>query len=87
MNLPLWLPRPTVILAALVPSIVKDVRVDLSDRWFPSFEVHLVNGDVKKWEYDIQEFSQELKAFGKNGTMLLGKVRVLEGGYTEKAAT
>jgi hypothetical protein len=68
-------------IAALVPSIVRDVRVDLSDKWFPSFEVEMIDGQKMKWQYDIQEFAQELKAFGKNGTMLLGKGRVLEGGY------
>ena len=68
-------------IAALVPSIVRDVRVDLSDKWFPSFEVEMIDGQKLKWTYDIQEFAQEIKAFGKNGTMLLGRGRVLEGGY------
>lgn len=71
-------------IAALVPSIVKDVRVDLSDKWFPSFEVEMIDGQKLKWTYDIVEFAQELKAFGKNGTMRLGKIRVLEGGYVGK---
>ena len=61
--------------AALVPSIVKDVRIDLSHRWFPSFEVHLVNGDVKKWEYSIAEFSQPIVGVTKDGRFALGKGR------------
>jgi DNA invertase Pin-like site-specific DNA recombinase len=69
--------------AALVPSIVEDVRVDLSDKWFPSFEVHLVNGDVKKWEYSIDEFAQPIIGFTKDGQFVLGKGRVTEGGFTE----
>jgi DNA invertase Pin-like site-specific DNA recombinase len=68
--------------ASLVPSIVKDVRVDLTDRWFPSFEVHLVNGDVKKWEYSIAEFSQPIVGITKEGHFALGKGKVLEGGFT-----
>jgi DNA invertase Pin-like site-specific DNA recombinase len=70
--------------ASLVPSIVKDVRVDLSDRWFPSFEVHLINGDVKKWEYSISEFSQPIVGMTNDGHFALGKGKVLEGKYTKK---
>jgi len=58
-------------IAALVPSIVKDVRIDLSDRWFPSFEIHLVNGEVHKWAYDVREFAIDTK----------GKYHVTDGGY------
>jgi hypothetical protein len=68
-------------IAALVPSIVKNVRVDLSDKWCPSFEVLLVNGDVKKWEYSIEEFSQPIIGISKNGEFVLGKGNVLEGRY------
>jgi DNA-binding transcriptional MerR regulator len=71
-------------IAALVPSIVKDVRVDLSDKWFPSFVVEMVDGQKLKWTYDIVEFSEPIRAFGKNGTMLLGKGRVLEGGFQRR---
>jgi hypothetical protein len=69
--------------AALVPSFVKEVVIDLTDRWFPSFAVHLTDpkAPVLEWRYDIVEFSREVKAFGANGTMLLGNPKILEGGY------
>jgi DNA invertase Pin-like site-specific DNA recombinase len=58
-------------IAAIVPSIVKDVRINLSDKCFPSFEIHLVNGEVHKWAYDVREFAIDTK----------GKYHVTEGGY------
>jgi len=71
-------------IAALVPSIVKDVRVDLSDKWFPSFEVEMIDGQKLKWIYDIVEFSQPIIGITKDGRFALGKGRVLEGGYQIK---
>ena len=62
-------------IAAIVPTIVKDVRVDLSDKWFPSFDVELVNGTIHEWQYDVQEFAIDTK----------GKYHVTEGGYMGKA--
>jgi len=62
-------------IAAIVPTIVKDVRVDLSDKWFPSFDVELVNGTIHEWQYDVQEFAIDTK----------GKYHVTEGGYVGKA--
>ena len=74
-------------IAALVPSIVKDVRVDLSDKWFPSFEIEMLEGQKLKWTYDIVEFSQPIVGITKGGAFVLGTGKVLEGGYTNKAGT
>ena len=70
--------------SGVIPTIVRRVDIDIADKLFPSFTVHLINGENIEWQYDIVEFSQPIRAFGKNGTMLLGKGRVLEGGYQRK---
>jgi hypothetical protein len=43
----------------------------------------LIDGQELQWHYDVVEFSQEVKAFGANGSMLLGKVKALDGNYIE----
>jgi DNA invertase Pin-like site-specific DNA recombinase/ssDNA-binding Zn-finger/Zn-ribbon topoisomerase 1 len=37
--------------SALIPSIVKVVKIDLSEKMFPSFSCELVNGEIIKWQY------------------------------------
>ena len=51
--------------AALVPTIVKDVRVDLSDKWFPSFKVHLINGETATFVYEIRDVDFGLNPKGE----------------------
>lgn len=60
-------------ISSIVPTIVKRVEVDISDKSFPSFEVELINGMKEKWTYDIGEFAIDTK----------GKFHVIEGGYVD----
>ena len=71
-------------IASLVPSIVKDVVVDLTDKCFPSFVCHLVNGQSIEWEYDLQEFGQKIRGITKDGNFVLGKPYPIEGNYRVK---
>jgi hypothetical protein len=70
-------------IANVVPSIVEEVVIDLQYRDSPSFKVSLIDGQVLEWLYNFPEFSQELKAFGENGSMLLGKVKAIDGHYKQ----
>jgi DNA invertase Pin-like site-specific DNA recombinase len=60
--------------AAIVPTIVKRVDIDIKDKFFPSFAVHLINNETIKWEYQVNEFGIDAK----------GKGRVLDGHYEMK---
>jgi DNA invertase Pin-like site-specific DNA recombinase len=44
--------------SVLIPSIVKVVKVNLSEKLFPSFSCELVNGKVITWQYSPAEFRQ-----------------------------
>ena len=68
----------------MIPTIVERVDLDLSDKFFPSFTCRLVNKEVIKWEYAIDEFEQPIKGITKDGKWILGKVKVREGGYKVK---
>lgn len=37
--------------SSIVPTIIKRVDIDISNKMFPSFTVHLINGEHIKWEY------------------------------------
>lgn len=52
-------------IAALVPTIVKNVRVDLSDKFFPAFEVHLINGGIATFVYEIRDVDFGLNSKGE----------------------
>ena len=45
--------------ASIVPTIVKRVDIDIKDKWFPSFTVHLINGEQIKWDYRMLEYGIE----------------------------
>lgn len=70
-------------IADLVPSIVKNVRIDLSDKFFPSFEVELIDGQILKWCYNPVEFSEPI-SISKAGKFLLGKAKVVDGYYERR---
>lgn len=67
--------------ATLIPSIVQRVDIDLSDKMFPSFTCHLVNGEKIHWQYDVDEFVQPIKGITKDGKLVLGKGKVTEGKF------
>jgi len=70
-------------IAAIVPTIVERVDVDIADKVFPSFNVHLINGEDIKWEYNPVEFSQPI-AISKAGEFILGKAKVIDGYYERR---
>lgn len=39
--------------SSLVPTLVKRVEIDLSDKLFPSFNCHLINGETINWKYAL----------------------------------
>lgn len=57
--------------AGIVPTLIKKVDIDIADKLFPSFTVHLINGANVKCEFEIIEYGINAK----------GKGKVLEGGY------
>ena len=67
--------------ASLVPSLVKCVKVDIADKYSPSFSAELVNGQTIKWDYIIDEYRQPIKRITKGGKYVLGKGRVTAGHY------
>ena len=70
--------------ANVVPTLVRKITLDIADKFNPSFNVHLINGEQINWEYDINEFSQPIIGIGKNGGFILGKGKVLDGNYSIK---
>jgi DNA invertase Pin-like site-specific DNA recombinase len=67
-------------IAAVVPNIIRCVKVDISDKVCPSFTVELVNGGELRWEYTVDEFVFPIVK-GKKGRMKLGKSKVIEGHF------
>jgi len=55
------LPVSGSTLSSIIPTVVERVDIDLKDRWFPTFTVHLPNHETKKWEYHLVEYAMPTK--------------------------
>lgn len=69
--------------SSLVPSIVQSVVIDISNRDFPSFTCHLVNGATINWTYNIIEYAQPIIGVTKDGHFILGKGKVTDGHFEQ----
>jgi len=69
-------------IAALVPSIVQSVVVDIKSKLFPSFTCCLVDGQTIEWHYQ-PELGYDIIGADKDGKCVLGKP-ILMGGYYER---
>jgi hypothetical protein len=70
-------------IANVVPSIVKEVVIDLQYRDTPSFKVSLINGQELKWLYNFEEYRQPIKGITASGEWILGKGKVIDGHYKQ----
>lgn len=55
-------------IASLVPTLVANVDIDITDKIEPSFTVHLIDGQTVKWTYDASEIADT----GKRTTIVSG---------------
>lgn len=65
-------------IASVIPSMVQNVIIDLDALPNTSFEVHLTDGQILKWEYNFEEYRQPITESGE-----LGKGK-FHGGYYER---
>ena len=72
-------------LADLMPSIIKNVVVDLQYRDTPSFQVQLTDpkAPLLEWLYKFVEYSQPIIGIAKSGNLILGKGKAIDGHYEQ----
>ena len=70
-------------IANVVPSIVREVVIDLQYRDTPAFKVSLIDGQVLEWLYNFPEYSQPIIGISKAGNFILGKGKAIDGHYKQ----